>query len=204
MEKIIVNKEIARQYAGKRSYVDNPQYREAMIHMRFEFFSEEDIFFFKELYLTSKDIFSRNQILQAFVLQCAQYNLKDFFLLAFKKERYLDMRLTAIRGFAIYATEKEIIPLMKKFLEILIKIPTHTPYNYQEYEMLRSKFGLPYLVQKHGYDCFKETFAQLEKQYNDMLDECKGFFTLDETGLHVSLMPEEEINKKLDILFGRE
>ena len=199
-----MKKEIARQYIGKRGYVDNPEYRESMIHMRFEPFSEEDMLFFKELYLTSKDIFSRNQILQTFVLQCLQYDLKDFFLLAFKKERYLDMRLVAIRGFAVYATEKEIIPLMKKFLEILIKVPTHTPYNYQEYEMLRSKFGFPYLVEKYGYDCFKKAFTQLEKQYNDMPNECKGFFTLDENGLHVSLMSSKEISKKLDILFGRE
>ncbi|MCL2312951.1 MAG: hypothetical protein FWC41_12125 [Firmicutes bacterium] len=198
-----MKKEIARQYIGKRGYVDNSEYRESMIHMRFEPFSEEDMLFFKELYLTSKDIFTRNQILQAFVLQCLQYDLKDFFLLAFKKERYLDMRLIAIRGFAAYATEKEIIPLMKKFLEILIKIPTHTPYNYEEYEILRSKFGLPYLVEKYGYSCFKEAFAQLEKQYNDMADECKGFFTLDKNGLHVSLMSSEEISKKLNILFKR-
>lgn len=203
MEETLMNKEVARQYIGKRGYVDNPQYREAIIQMRFELFSEEDMLFIKELYLTSKDIFSRNQILQAFVLQCLQYDLKDFFLLAFKKERYLDMRLVAIRGFAHYVTEKEIIPLMKKFMEILTERPSHTPYNYQEYEMLRSKFGLPYLVEKFGYDCFNEVLVQLEKQYNDMPNECKGFFTLDENGLHVSLMSSEEINRKLDILFGR-
>ncbi|ACD22536.1 conserved hypothetical protein [Clostridium botulinum B str. Eklund 17B (NRP)] len=44
--------------------------------------------------------------------------------------------------------------------------------------MLRSKFGLPYLVEKYKCNCFKEALEQLEKQYNDMLDECKGFFTL--------------------------
>jgi hypothetical protein len=186
MDKIKKNKDIARQYIGKRGFVDKPEYREAMIHMRFEPFSEEDMLFFKELYLTSKDLFNRNQILDAFVMQCLQYDMKDFFLFAFKKERWLDMRLTAIRGFATYATEKEIIPLMKKFLEILIKIPTHTPYNYKEYELLRSKFLLPYLVEKYGYDCFKEALVQLEKQYNDMPDEYKGLaYTLDENGLAV-------------------
>jgi hypothetical protein len=203
MDKVVISKDIARQYIGKRNYVDIPQYREAIIQMRFELFSEEDMLFFKELYLTSKDIFNRNQILQAFVLQCLQYDLKDFFLLAFKKERYLDMRLVAIRGFAHYATEKEIIPLMKKFLKTLTERPSRTPYNYQEYETLRSKFGLPYLVEKYGYNCFNEAFAQLEKQYNDMPNECKGFFTLDENGLHVPLMSSEDMNKNLDILFGQ-
>ena len=193
----MTNKETARQYLGKRGCFDNPQYREAMIHMRSESFSEEDMLFFKDLYLTSKDIFTRNQILQAFVLQCLQYDLKDFFLVAFKKERYLDMRLTAIRGYAAYVTEKEIIPLMKKFTDILIKIPSHTPCNYQEYEMLRSQFGLPYLVKQYGYDCFKEALTQLEKQYDAMPDTFKGIFTQDENGMHVSLIPPAEKRKRL-------
>lgn len=113
------------------------------------------------------------------------------------------MRLTAIRGYAIYASEKEISPLMKKFIDILVKIPSRTPYNYQEYEMLRSKFGLPYLVEQYRYECFKEALGQLEKQYNDMPDECKGFFTLDENGIYVALMTREEIDENLDVLFKR-
>ncbi|MCR8744305.1 hypothetical protein [Romboutsia lituseburensis] len=199
----MTNIEVVKSQIGKRGYLNSPIYREAMINMRFESFTTEDTNFFIDYYRNIKDIFSRNQILQAFVLQCQKYDLKEFFLRAFKKERYLDMRLTAIRGYAIYASEKEIAPLMKKFIDILVKIPSRTPYNYQEYEMLRSKFGLPYLVEQYRYDCFKEALNQLEKQYNDMPDECKGFFTLDENGIYVALMTREEIDKNLDILFKR-
>lgn len=199
----MTNIETVKQRVGKRGYKDNPQYQDAMINMRFEKFSDEDLQFFVNLYSTSKDIFSRNQILQAFVLQCLEYDLMDFFLTAFKKERYLDMRLVAIRGYAAYTTENEVIPLMKKFLEILIKIPSHTPYDYQEYEILRSKFGLPYLVGRYGYECFQKTLEQLDKQYNEMPDLCKGFFTQDENGLHVPLLPPKEIINRLDKLFGR-
>lgn len=199
----MTNIEVVKSQIGKRGYLNSPIYREAMINMRFESFATEDTNFFIDYYRNIKDIFSRNQILQAFVLQCQKYDLKEFFLSAFKKERYLDMRLTAIRGYAIYASEKEIAPLMKKFIDILVKIPSRTPYNYQEYEMLRSKFGLPYLVEQYRYDCFKEALNQLEKQYNDMPDECKGFFTLDENGIYVALMTREEIDKNLDILFKR-
>lgn len=199
----MTNIEVVKSQIGKRGYLNSPIYRESMINMRFESFTIEDTNFFTDYYKNIKDIFSRNQILQAFVLQCQKYDLKEFFLSAFKKERYLDMRLTAIRGYAIYASEKEIAPLMKKFIDILVKIPSRTPYNYQEYEMLRSKFGLPYLVEQYRYDCFKEALNQLEKQYNDMPDECKGFFTLDENGIYVALMTREEIDENLDILFKR-
>lgn len=197
----MTNIEVVKSQIGKRGYLNSPIYREAMINMRFESFTIEDTNFFIDYYKTLKDIFSRNQILQAFVLQCQKYDLKEFFLSAFKKERYLDIRLTAIRGYAIYASEKEIAPLMKKFIDILVKIPSRTPYNYQEYEMLRSKFGLPYLVEQYRYDCFKEALDQLEKQYNDMPDECKGFFTLDENGIYVALMTREEIDENIDVLF---
>lgn len=199
----MTNIEVVKSQIGKRGYLNSSIYREAMINMRFESFTTEDTNFFIDYYKNIKDIFSRNQILQAFVLQCQKYDLKEFFLSAFKKERYLDMRLTAIRGYAIYASEKEIAPLMKKFIDILVKIPSRTPYNYQEYEMLRSKFGLPYLVEQYRYDCFKEALNQLEKQYNDMPDECKGFFTLDENGIYVALMTREEIDKNLDVLFNK-
>lgn len=199
----MTNIEVVKSQIGKRGYLNSSIYREAMINIRFESFTIEDTNFFIDYYKTVKDIFSRNQILQAFVLQCQKYDLKEFFLSAFKKERYLDMRLTAIRGYAIYASEKEISPLMKKFIDILVKIPSRTPYNYQEYEMLRSKFGLPYLVEQYRYDCFKEALNQLEKQYNDMPDECKGFFTLDENGIYVALMTREEIDENLDVLFKR-
>lgn len=199
----MTNIEVVKSQIGKRGYLNSSIYIEAMINIRFESFTIEDTNFFIDYYKTVKDIFSRNQILQAFVLQCQKYDLKEFFLSAFKKERYLDMRLTAIRGYAIYASEKEIYPLMKKFIDILVKIPSRTPYNYQEYEMLRSKFGLTYLVEQYRYDCFKEALDQLEKQYNDMPDECKGFFTLDENGIYVALMTREEIDENLDVLFKR-
>lgn len=199
----MTNIQTIKNQIGKRGYLNSDIYREAMINMRFESFKVEDINFFIHYYKTVKDIFSRNQILQAFVLQCQKHDLKEFFLSAFKKERYLEMRLTAIRGYANYVSEKEISPIMKKFVDILVKIPSHTPYNYQQYEMLRSKFGLPYLVEKYKYDCFKEALDQLEKQYNDMPDACKGFFTLDENGIYVSLMSKEEIDKHLDVLFKR-
>lgn len=181
------NTEKAKQLVGKRGYADNPAYREAMIQMRFDTFAQGDVAYFQNLYGDAKDVFSRNQILQAFVLRCLGYDLEGFFLAAFKKERYLDMKLTAVRGYAACAGEGQVVPLMDKFVQLLARRAQTTPGNYQEYEMLRSAFGLPYLVERYGYECFVQAAAQLEKQYNGMPDEYKGRFTLDENGLHVPL-----------------
>ncbi|MGG3281089.1 hypothetical protein [Paenibacillus solani] len=134
---------------------------------------------------------------------CEDIDLKEFFLKAFKKERYLDMRLTAVRGYAKYATEKEVEKLMSKFTEILMKRPESTPYNYQEYELLRSAFGLPYLVNQYGYACFIQAYEQEEQQYHAMPDAFKGHFTLDERGDRVQLRSLGESKKMLDEFLSR-
>ncbi|WP_455816133.1 hypothetical protein [Pseudomonas cerasi] len=199
----MTNIETVRGWVGKRGYKDNPVYRDAMIQMRFEAFTEDDVAFFKAHYLTSKDTFSRNQILQAFVLTCQDRALKAFFLAAFKKERHVDMRLVALRGYAHLASEEEVIPLMAKLSDIIEKIPALTRYPYQEYEMLRSQFGLPYLVERYGYDCFIQASEKLNRQYDDLPDLCKGFFTLDAQGLHISLLPPEESRERLGKLLSQ-
>lgn len=58
------------------------------------------------------------------------------------------MKLWAIRGVTNYAEETEVEKLMSKFYNILIKYPQSTSYNYQEYEQIRSVFGLPYLIER--------------------------------------------------------
>lgn len=156
-----------------------------------------DVDFLTELYFSAKNLYIRNTILKALVF-CEDINLKDFFFKAFKKERYLDMRLTATRGYAKYATENEVEKLMSKFTEILMKRPESTPYNYQEYELLRSAFGLPYLVDKYGYDCFIHAYEQEEKQYHAMPDAFKGHFTLNERGDIVQLRSLAETKRMLD------
>ena len=79
-----------------------------------------------ETYFNTKDIAKRNALLRQLVFDLPE-NGKDFFLKVYKKERYLDMRLTAIRGYAAFASEEEVAILMNKMLEILKKRPDSTP-----------------------------------------------------------------------------
>ena len=97
------------------------------------------------------------------------------------------MKLTAVRGYAEYASEEEVNTLMSKMLELLKKRAVTTKNDYQEYEPMRSPFLMPYLLEKYNYKCFRDFSDQLEKQYDAMDDEWKGIFTLDEKGKLVEL-----------------
>ncbi|GEL03503.1 hypothetical protein [Rummeliibacillus stabekisii] len=150
-----------------------------------------------ETYFNTKDIAKRNALLKQIVFDLPEQG-KDFFLKAYKKERYLDMRLTAIRGYSAFASEEEVAVLINKMLEILKKRSETTPYNYEEYEILRSAFLMPYLVEKYPYDCFKKFNEQLEKQYHIMPDVFKGIFTCNDKGEHIQLIPPAVARKQME------
>lgn len=153
-------------------------------------------------YFQEKDISKRNEILKQLLCNIPD-DAKDFFLQVFKKERHLNMKLSAVRGYAAYATEKEVSVLMSKLLELLKKIPAHTPYDYTEYEPMRSVFLMPYLIKHYDYECFHVFSEQLEKQYNDMPDCFKNIFTLDEMGNAYSLRDTEEVRQSWNVFWNR-
>jgi len=127
---------------------------------------------------------------------------KDFFLRAFKKERYLDMKLSAVRGYAAYASEDEVTVLMEKMLELLKKRHEKTPYNYTEYEPMRSVFLMPYLLEHYHYSCFQSFHMQLEKQYNEMPECFKNIFSLDETGNIYEIRDQKEVQQSWNAFWG--
>ena len=153
-------------------------------------------------YFQEKEVTKRNEILKQLLLDIP-IDAKDFFLQAFKKERYLDMKLSAVRGYAVYATEAEILTLMSKLLELLKKRPEKTPYNYTEYEPMRSVFLMKYLLKHYDYECFRVFDIQLEEQFNDMPDCFKDIFTLDELGNVCTIRDKEEVEKSWRDFWGR-
>ncbi len=147
-----------------------------------------------ESFFQEKELSKRHEILRQLLLDMP-VDAKDFFLKAFKKERYLDMKLRAVRGYAAYATEDEVSALMNKLFDLLKKIPDKTPYDYTEYEPMRSVFLMPYLLEHYGYACFQLFNTQLEKQYDDMPDCFKNIFTLDEFGNVHTIRDTAEVKK---------
>lgn len=173
----------------------------ALRDIAYECLTADEAGWIEQLYFKLKNIALRNQILYG-LIRCEELELKDFFQKAYKKERYLDMKLLAIHGLAHYASEEEIDKVMDHFLKILIKRPETTPYNYQEYEFLRSAFGLPRLMKKYGYPCFEKALQQVEKQYHDMPEAFQGHFTFDEEGKAVQLRLPSETKKMMDRFFA--
>lgn len=157
----------------------------------------QDASIIMDTYFSSKDVSKRYEQLKILVLDLPS-DAKDFFIKAFKKERCLDSKLLALRGYANYASEDEVEVLTSKLMELLKKRALTTPYNYEEYERMRSAFMLPFLVKKYDYDCFKNLMNQLDKQYNEMPDCFKGIFTLDENGEFISLRDSQEVQKSWD------
>ena len=155
-----------------------------------------------ESFFQEKEISKRNEILRQLLLDMP-IDGKDFFLKAFKKERYLDIKLRTVRGYAAYATEDEVSVLMDKLLELMKKRSDKTPYNYTEYEPMRSVFLMPYLLEHYNYECFRLFNVQLEKQYNEMPDCFKNIFTLDEFGMIHAIRDKEEVEQSWRRFWGR-
>lgn len=111
------------------------------------------------------------------------------------------MKIYALRGLSQFISEKDTEKLLQKFNLTLLKRQETTPYNYQEYELLRGQNSLPYLVEKYNYNCFKETLNQVNEQYNAMPDAFKEHFTIDKNGEFVSLRSPEESSKIIKDFF---
>ena len=152
----------------------------------------DNIGYLMRIYAATKQLYIRNTILKL-LYDASFLELKAFFEHAYKKERYLDMKLHALRGLSQFISEKEIEKLLVKFNESLLKRAQSTPYNYQEYELLRGKNALPYLVETYHYECFKNTLAQVNRQYDAMPEAFKGHFTTNENGDFVSLRSPGEV-----------
>ena len=178
----------------------NKDFRSALFSLDKNIIDKDNFVHLARIYSTTKQLDIRNKVLR--LLYDFDFpQLKDFFDSAYKKERYLDMKIYALRGLSQFISEKDIEKLLHKFNLTLLKRQETTPYNYQEYELLKGQNSLTYLVEKYNYNCFKETLNHVNKQYNGMPDAFKGHFTIDEKGQVVSLRSPEESSKMIKDFF---
>lgn len=179
--------EILTQKANEKKM----KFREALFDLDKNSIMIDNLVYLTAIYNESKKLDIRNKILML-LYDFDFVELKAFFSNAYKKERYLDMKIYALRGLSNFVEEKEIAKLLEKFNAILAQRAVSTPYNYQEYELLRGKNALPFLVEKFGYNCFKETLEQVNRQYDSMPDVFKGHFTINENGDYILLRESQE------------
>ena len=121
------------------------------------------------------------------------FDLKEYWLSHIAKCRRLWLKLFYIRAYSIFATENELIPVMQKFEASLQRM-----HDYQDYEQILSKAGLPYLCEKYGYDCFRHALSVAEKEYLNIDPLLRGFFTLDEEGNMVEILTPQQCHERLD------
>lgn len=178
----------------------HPDFEKALFDLNTKNITGENVNHLVRIYTTTKEISYRNRILK--LLYDHQYpELQSFFEMACKKERYLDMKIYALRGLAQFSNEKVMEKLVNKLKITLAKREETTPYNYQEYELLRGKNALPFLVEKYNYASFKELLEQVNEQYNRMPDAFKGHITTDEHGEIVHLRAPGEGAKMIRDFF---
>jgi len=121
------------------------------------------------------------------------FNLKAFYFENLKKSRRLAMKLFFIRGYAIYASEQELNPVMEKFRKNLEKSHDYIDYNY-----ILSVAGLPYLVNTYGYNCFSQTLEKAEEEHQKIDPLLRGFFTLNENLEQINLLSLAEAGKRTE------
>ena len=174
--------EVLRSVAGKRL----AEVREALFALEPAQVDEQGAGYLVALYTSSKQLDVRKQILR--LLYDLDFQaLDEFFAQAYRKERYLDMKVYALRGLARRAEEKQLQRLLEGFRQTLANRQQSTPYNYQEYELLRGRNALPYLLERYGYACLRDTLEQVNRQYDAMPEAFKGHFTVDDNGTLVTL-----------------
>ncbi|MFH6957619.1 hypothetical protein ACHRV1_09435 [Flavobacterium aquidurense] len=179
----------------------NKDFRNTLFSLDQNSINKDNFAHLTRIYSATKQLDIRNKILRL-LYDFDLPELKDFFGNAYKKERYLDMKIYALRGLSQFVSEKEIEKLLQKFNLTLSKRQETTPYNYQEYELLRGQNSLPYLIQKYNYNCFKETLNQVNQQYNAMPEAFKGHFTINENAEFVSLRSPEESSQMIKDFFN--
>ena len=112
-------------------------------------------------------------------------------ILLLKRCRRLWLKMFYIRGYAFYATAEELLPVMKKFQQLLEK-----NHDYIDYEYILSVAGLSYLAEKYDYACFKETLETAKIEYQKIDPLLRGYFTLNEKLEHINLISNEEALKR--------
>lgn len=196
----LINKALSSAYETGSFYEGNRDFRESFFNLEPKLIELDDLETLKYLYFKVKDISLRHKLLLV-LRDIYNSQLGEFFQKAYKKERDLEMKLIAVRGLVKYVEEHEISKSMNHFMKILIKRLEHTPYNYKEYEYLRSPSGLPYLIKEYNYNCFHQVLEQVEKQYEAMPFQFKNHYTYDENDNIVELRSPDETDQMIEDFF---
>lgn len=163
-----VLKLLALQQSQPKAFVELQEMRDVMEALLDAPLQLVDVDALTALYAQTKELPLRFWILRILYVYQTMPDLQAFFALAFKRERYLDMRMAAVRGYCLYAVEGEVLPLVDKVRVSLEKSSQRSPYDYHTLGLLRAQWCLPFLMQRYHYNCFARLFDLVETSYNAM------------------------------------
>ena len=126
------------------------------------------------------------------------FDLKEYLHSHITKCKRLWLKLFYIRAYSIFATEKELETIMQKF-----EVNLQKSHDYQDYEQILSKAGLPYLCKKYEYNCFYHALSVAEKEYLTIDPLLRGFFTLDEDGNMIEILTPLQCRERLEAFFKK-
>lgn len=115
------------------------------------------------------------------------FDLKQWYFDSWKRSRRLWLRMYYLRGYAMYATEREMEVEMKRFVDLLRK-----NHDYQDYEDILSCAGLPYLARVYGYPCFHRALAVAREEYEKIDPLLRDRWTTNEKLERVNLLSNAE------------
>ena len=156
--------------------------------------TEELIAYLQEKCLSKKHIWEiRFQHLRILLINpsARNFDLKAFYEERVKKARRLSLKMFYIRGYAMYATEAELSPVMDKFCASLEK-----NHDYIDYNDILSEAGLSYLVDTYGYECFRRAYQKAQEEAQRISPLLLKGFTRDRNLKHVDLLPAKEIIRR--------
>ena len=94
--------------------------RNALFDLDKETINAENFSYLTRIYTSTKALDIRNKILKL-LYDFAFPELRAFFTAAYKKERYLDMKIYALRGLSYFISENDTIKLLAKFNQTLAR-----------------------------------------------------------------------------------
>lgn len=120
-----------------------------------------------------------------------QFDLKSFFAENFSRSRRVCMKMYFLRGYAMYASEKETTLLCEKLITALTKV-----HDYIDYADIMSEYGLKYLLRIYQYPCFSKAWETARCEYEKIHPFLRGYFTTNEKLRHVLLLSPEEVRRR--------
>ena len=101
-------------------------------------------------------------------------------------------------GYAKFATEEELIPVIDKFNDNMRSIQDYIDFSY-----LMSEYGIKLLVKTYNYPCLHNCLKVAKQEYKKIDPYLKNYITTDENFKTIKVLSDEEVSRRFDLALKR-